>query len=71
MFDVKEFHWVEWRRLVPKYVHNTAVPYPEIVVPTVETVKLEWLLKEMFLVTKIKFVLDIVEEFRSNLKIGR
>ena len=50
MFDVKEFHWVEWRRLVPKYVHNTAVPYPEIVVPTVETVKLEWLLKEMFLV---------------------
>lgn len=51
MFDLKELHWVEWRSLVPKYIHNTAVPYPEIVVPTVETVKLEWILKEMFLVS--------------------
>lgn len=50
MFDLKEFHWVEWRRLVPQYVHNTAVPFPEILVPTVETVKMEWILKEMFLV---------------------
>lgn len=50
MFDLEEFHWVQWRRLVPSYIHNVAVPYPEILVPTVETVKLEWILKEMFLV---------------------
>ncbi|VDM32164.1 unnamed protein product [Hydatigera taeniaeformis] len=52
MFDLKELHWVEWRSLVPKYIHNTAMPYPEIVVPTVETVKLEWILKEMFLMNR-------------------
>ncbi|KAL5105240.1 Dynein heavy chain 10 axonemal [Taenia crassiceps] len=52
MFDLKELRWVEWRSLVPKYIHNNAVPYPEIVVPTVETVKLEWILKEMFLMNR-------------------
>ncbi|VDO04672.1 unnamed protein product [Rodentolepis nana] len=52
MFDLTEFHWVEWRRLVPQYIHNPAIPYPELFVPTVETIKLEWILKEMFLMNR-------------------
>ncbi|KAM3182244.1 hypothetical protein ACTXT7_012779 [Hymenolepis weldensis] len=52
MFDQSAFHWVEWRRLVPQYIHNPAIPYPELFVPTVETIKLEWILKEMFLMNR-------------------
>ncbi|VDL92009.1 unnamed protein product [Schistocephalus solidus] len=49
MFDLEEFKWVCWRRLVPEYVYRNDLPYPEILVPTVETVRLEWILKENFL----------------------
>ena len=35
---------------MPKYIHNNAIPYLEILVSTVETVKMGWILKEMFLV---------------------
>ncbi|VDN14492.1 unnamed protein product [Dibothriocephalus latus] len=52
MFDLEEFKWVAWRRLVPEYVYRNDLPYPEILVPTVETVRLEWILKENFLLNR-------------------
>nr|CAK6928266.1 unnamed protein product [Fasciola hepatica] len=46
MFNVETFNWVPWKSLVPCYVHDTSVPFTRILVPTVETVKLNWILKE-------------------------
>ena len=36
--------WVPWRDKVPGYVHDPAVRFNDILVPTVDTVRTTWLL---------------------------
>ncbi|TGZ71294.1 hypothetical protein CRM22_002727 [Opisthorchis felineus] len=46
MFNNSTLYWVPWKSMVPNYVHDTSVPFTSILVPTVETIKLNWLVEE-------------------------
>nr|XP_023024309.1 dynein heavy chain 10, axonemal [Leptinotarsa decemlineata] len=45
--DIKEERWVAWKWLVPEYVHEREKRFSEILVPTVDTVKVTYLLNLM------------------------
>ena len=51
-FDVSERVWKAWSSLVPEYVHNPEKRYNEILVPTVDTVRNEWVLNLMYSVKR-------------------
>lgn len=51
-FDVEMKVWKPWKKLVPEYVHDPAKRYNEILVPTVDTVRTEWLLNLMYSIKK-------------------
>lgn len=46
-YDGEEKKWVPWIQLVPKYIHDPAQKFNEILVPTVDTVRSTWLLQLM------------------------
>jgi len=46
-FDMEPKKWVAWVSLVPKYKHDPARKYNEILVPTLDTVRTTWLLNLM------------------------
>lgn len=43
--DFNNLEWVAWKNAVPEYVHNNNIKYSDILVPTVETTRLIWILK--------------------------
>ncbi|CAG9821168.1 unnamed protein product [Phaedon cochleariae] len=45
--DLKEKKWVAWKWLVPEYVHDKSKRFSEILVPTVDTVRVTYLLNLM------------------------
>ncbi|KAF2892470.1 hypothetical protein ILUMI_13689 [Ignelater luminosus] len=45
--DIKENCWVAWEWLVPKYVHDRERRFTEILVPTVDTCRITYVLKLM------------------------
>ncbi|CAH8821190.1 unnamed protein product, partial [Trichobilharzia szidati] len=46
LFDVNTLMWIPWSHLVPEYIHDVEARFTQILVPTVETVKLNWILME-------------------------
>ncbi|XP_055533348.1 dynein axonemal heavy chain 10 [Wyeomyia smithii] len=46
-FDQKKQAWIAWEWIVPQYIHNRETTFSEILVPTVETLQAEWILKSM------------------------
>jgi dynein heavy chain len=46
-FDIELQVWKPWTKLVPQYIHDPAKRYNEILVPTIDTVRTEWLLNLM------------------------
>ncbi|XP_017781324.1 PREDICTED: dynein heavy chain 10, axonemal [Nicrophorus vespilloides] len=46
-FDIKEAVWVAWNWLVPGYIHDRKKKYSEILVPTVDTIRVTYILKLM------------------------
>ncbi|XP_072908128.1 dynein axonemal heavy chain 10 [Hemitrygon akajei] len=58
-FDDKKLKWVPWSSLVSKYIHNPEVKFLDILVPTVDTTRINWLLGEM---VKIKHPVLLVGE---------
>nr|CAH8856482.1 unnamed protein product [Trichobilharzia regenti] len=46
-FDVEKKVWIAWRHLVPAYIHNKSLKFSEILVPTVETVRINWLIEKL------------------------
>lgn len=47
LFDVKKHHWVPWKELVVKYVHDRKMSFSEILVPTVDTIRASWYINLM------------------------
>nr|XP_039267660.1 dynein heavy chain 10, axonemal-like [Styela clava] len=46
-FDLETTSWVPWSQIVPKYVHDPALNYNQILVPTIDTTRTTWLLNLM------------------------
>ena len=47
-FDIDQKVWKPWKKLVPEYKHDPGKRYNEILVPTIDTVRTEWLLSLMY-----------------------
>ncbi|GCC21332.1 hypothetical protein chiPu_0019801, partial [Chiloscyllium punctatum] len=58
-FDDVKLKWVPWTNLVSKYVHDPQVKFIDILVPTVDTTRISWLLEQM---VKIKHPVLLVGE---------
>ncbi|XP_069789574.1 dynein axonemal heavy chain 10 isoform X2 [Narcine bancroftii] len=58
-FDDEKLKWIPWSKLVPKYIHSPQVKFLDILVPTVDTTRISWLLGEM---VKIKHPVLLVGE---------
>lgn len=43
--DFHNLEWVSWKKTVPEYVHDETVKFNDILVPTVESTRLMWILK--------------------------
>ncbi len=46
-FDAEKSKWVPWVNVVPEYTHNPDMKFNEILVPTVDTVRSDWLVNLM------------------------
>lgn len=44
-FDAAKECWISWKRLVPAYIHNPERKFYEILVPTIDTCRSDWLLQ--------------------------
>ena len=44
-WDTEALEWVAWKDKVPKYIHDPDRKFPEILVPTVDTVRTTWLVE--------------------------
>lgn len=51
-FDIDQQVWKPWKKLVPEYIHDPAKRYNEILVPTIDTVRTEWVLNLMYSVKR-------------------
>lgn len=45
--DIEQKVWVPWSTLVTKYEHNPTIKFNEILVPTVDSTRIIWLLNLM------------------------
>jgi dynein heavy chain len=43
-FDGETKQWVPWQAKIPKYVHEPDRKFKDILVPTVDTVRTQWLI---------------------------
>lgn len=43
--DFKKLEWISWKKAVPEYIFNDTVKFNDILVPTVESTRLIWILK--------------------------
>lgn len=41
-FDLKIMQWVSWTQFVPVYQHNRQLPFHQILVPILDTVRRSW-----------------------------
>lgn len=46
-FDQQHKEWIAWEWMVPEYIHNSMAKFCDILVPTVDTLRTDWILKLM------------------------
>lgn len=46
-FDLERREWIAWEWIIPEYLHNPTTKYCDILVPTVDTLRTEWVLRLM------------------------
>lgn len=46
-FDQQRKEWIAWDWIIPAYVHNPKAKFSDILVPTVDTLRTEWVLELM------------------------
>lgn len=47
LFDLEKEQWVPWKELVVDYVHDRSLPFSEILVPTIDTMRASWYINLM------------------------
>ena len=52
ILDIDAKVWKPWKALVPAYIHDPAKQYNEILVPTIDTVRTDWVLNLMYSVKR-------------------
>ncbi|TRY94050.1 hypothetical protein DNTS_011956 [Danionella cerebrum] len=58
-YDGGQKKWVPWRSMVSQYIHNPEIKFIDILVPTVDTTRANWLLEQM---VKVKRPVVLVGE---------
>lgn len=53
-FDIERKEWLAWDWMIPDYIHNPMEKFSDILVPTVDTLRTEWILNLMNYVMKIE-----------------
>ena len=53
-FDIERKEWIAWDWMIPDYIHNPMEKFSDILVPTVDTLRTEWILNLMNYVMKIE-----------------
>lgn len=53
-FDIERKEWIAWDWMVPDYIHDSKEKFSDILVPTVDTLRTEWILNLMNYVMKIE-----------------
>ena len=51
-YDPKRRLWVPWTELVPEYIHDCSKRFTEILVPTIDTQRITWLLQLMLKINR-------------------
>lgn len=46
-FDIHKREWMAWEWMIPEYIHDVTAKFNDILVPTVDTLRTEWLLNMM------------------------
>lgn len=46
-FDIERKEWIAWDWMIPEYVHTRTAKFSDILVPTVDTLRTEWVLELM------------------------
>ncbi|KAG5670791.1 hypothetical protein PVAND_001030 [Polypedilum vanderplanki] len=46
-FDIYRREWIAWEWIIPDYIHDVSAKFNDILVPTVDTLRTEWLLNMM------------------------
>lgn len=66
--DFKKLEWIPWKKAVPEYVHSEpdAVKFNDILVPTVESTRLTWILKLINEVGTNPFTLTLFNYHENN-----
>ncbi|KAI7812536.1 putative dynein heavy chain 10 [Triplophysa rosa] len=75
-FDGSKKKWVPWSSMVSKYVHNPEMKFIDVLVPTVDTTRANWLLEQMVKVKRPVVLVGesgtsktaTIQNFLSNLK---
>lgn len=52
-FDLERREWIAWEWMIPEYVHNPSTKFSDILVPTVDTLRTEWVLSLMNQVSEL------------------
>jgi dynein heavy chain, axonemal len=70
-FDIERKEWIAWEWIVPQYIHNSNQKFSDILVPTNDTLRTDWVLSLMNQVRKCFFkgFLKIFNIFLFNLNV--
>lgn len=55
--DFNQLKWISWKKTVPEYIHNDIIKFNDILVPTVESTRLIWILK---LINEVSILIYII-----------
>lgn len=72
--DFNTLEWISWKKAIPEYIHNDTVTFNDILVPTVESTRLVWILNlinEVFiqysLLLFIKYITILYSKHKHNI----
>lgn len=65
--DFNKLEWIAWKKAVPEYIHDDTVKFDDILVPTIESTRLIWILKLINNVTLLYYFIFLIHEYTDKL----